>query len=581
MARTNSLSAQLSLLDPSKDVASKPLNLDSLKLSENSNEEERGAYFTKPEVVNFILDLCDYTADKQLFDLSLLEPSFGDGAFLIHAVRRLMSSWNKYAAKSIAPEVALANCIFGVELHTETFKRAYIDIVKVLIEEGLTEKQSRTLADHWLVQGDFLLIDIPRPFDVVVGNPPYVRQELIPASLLDAYKKRYHTIYDRADLYIPFIERSLSLLNKGGNLGFICSDRWMKNRYGGPLRKFVYQRFHLKYYVDMTDTGAFHDDVSAYPAITVFTKGKQSKTRIAHRPQVDSKALTALSSILKSKVLGEAQFYVQEIDGVAFEAEPWVLESSDQLTLVKRLETQFPLLEETGCKVGIGVATGADSAFIGPFAELDVEPDRKLPLATTKDIDTGSVTWVGQGVINPFKDDGQLVDLRAYPRLEAYLMSHEKLIKKRHVSTKNPNRWYRTIDRITPSLAKKEKLLIPDIKGRAHIVYENGQLYPHHNLYYITSETWNIRALQAVLSSGIARLFVATYSTKMRGGYLRFQAQYLRRIRVPFWKDVPDQLKKALIEAAESNDIAACNKATFQLYNLSKSEREAIGGNGE
>ncbi len=58
---------------------------------------------------------------------------------------------------------------------------------------------------------------------------------------------------------------------------------------------------------------------------------------------------------------------------------------------------------------------------------------------------------------------------------------------------------------------------------------------PHHNLYYVISNTWDLRALQAVLLSGIAKFFVSTYSTKMRGGSLRFQAQYLRHICIPQW----------------------------------------------
>ena len=90
-----------------------------------------------------------------------------------------------------------------------------------------------------------------------------------------------------------------------------------------------------------------------------------------------------------------------------------------------------------------------------------------------------------------------------------------------------------------------------------------------------------MKALQAVLMSGIARLFVSIYSTKMRGGYLRFQAQYLRRIRIPAWKDVPAALKRDLIEAAERKNAAACNRAVFALYGLSAGEKAALGGNGD
>jgi len=89
-----------------------------------------------------------------------------------------------------------------------------------------------------------------------------------------------------------------------------------------------------------------------------------------------------------------------------------------------------------------------------------------------------------------------------------------------------------------------------------------------------------LRALQAVLLSGIARLFVATYSTRMRGGYLRFQAQYLRRIRLPHRSDVSADTMESLIAAAKADDVTACNEAVFRLYGLSASERAALGGNG-
>jgi hypothetical protein len=74
-----------------------------------------------------------------------------------------------------------------------------------------------------------------------------------------------------------------------------------------------------------------------------------------------------------------------------------MLGASDDLGLMRRLEAQFPTLEEAGCKVGIGVATGADQVFVGRFDALGVEPDRKLPLVMTRDIDTGSVKWRGLG----------------------------------------------------------------------------------------------------------------------------------------------------------------------------------------
>ena len=120
------------------------------------------------------------------------------------------------------------------------------------------------------------------------------------------------------------------------------------------------------------------------------------------------------------------------------------------------------------------------------------------------------------------------------------------------------------------------KLLIPDIKGAAHIVYEPGSLYPHHNLYFVTATAWDLRALQAVLMSDVTHIFMGLYSTKMRGGYLRFQAQYLRRLRVPHWHNVPEKLRDELVHAAEARDSAACNAAVTTLYQLTPLERQAL-----
>lgn len=542
--------------------------------------DSRGAIFTRREVVDFILDLAGYTEDQRLHEKRLLEPSFGGGNFLLPIIERLLNAWRAASPNGSALD-ELSDAIRAVELHLDTFRNTYAAVVTHLQRAGIAEDTSAALADRWLSQGDFLLGPLEGEFDFVVGNPPYVRQELIPSALLAEYRSRYQTMYDRADIYIPFMERSLSALAEGGSLGFICADRWMKNRYGGPLRSLVAKQFHLKVYVDMVDTPAFHSDVVAYPAITIINREAPSTTRIAHRPAIERATLTALAGLLRAPTLPKDAGPVRELARVTNGAEPWLLESPDQMALIRRLEGCFPSLEEAGCKVGIGVATGADKAFIGGFNALDVEPDRKLPLVTTKDIISGEVQWRGQGVINPFAESGALVDLEQHPRLRRHLDAHREAIAGRHCARKIPANWYRTIDRITPELAARPKLLIPDIKGEAHIVFEGGQLYPHHNLYYVTSDDWDLRTLQAVLLSAVSRLFVATYSTKMRGGFLRFQAQYLRRIRIPRWADVPKPLRHELAEAAIKRDVQACNRAVFKLYGLSHEERSAFGENGE
>ena len=225
----------------------------------------------------------------------------------------------------------------------------------------------------------------------------------------------------------------------------------MKNRYGGPLRKFVSEAFCLKVYVDMYNTSAFHSNVTAYPAITVISKEKDGRTQVAQQPAIQKEVLSELSLVLRGRQKQATNGRVRQLESVVAGAEPWVLDSPDELSLVRRLEADFPLIEEVGCKVGIGVATGADKAFIAHFEDLDVEPDRKLPLVMTRDILTGVVKWRGKGIVNPFAADGSLVDLNKYPRLKRYLEARRQQIAGRHVAKKAPANWYRTIDRIYPA----------------------------------------------------------------------------------------------------------------------------------
>lgn len=535
----------------------------------NAGREMRGAIFTRPEVIEFILDLVGYTSDKPLYQYRVLEPSFGGGDFLFAIVSRLLESYRKSECTNLVADLAPA--IRAVELHRNTFQHTAAQLHDLLRRHGVSAEQASALERAWLICDDFLLTPIAGEFTHVVGNPPYVRQELIPQVLIDEYRSRFSTIYDRADMYVPFIERSLGLLAPRGALGFICADRWMKNRYGGPLRRLVADHFHLRAYVDMVDTPAFLYDVIAYPAIFVIGNERGKVTRLARRPKIDRAHLAELAQAMTADTISSKS--VKEVGVVTDGSEPWLLESFDVLAVVRRLEGRFPTLEQAGCKVGIGVATGADKAFIGKFDELDVEPDRKLPLVMTRDIVGGTLKWRGYGVVNPFAAAGGLVRLDDYPRLKRFLEVRKEEIAGRHVAQKSPANWYRTIDRIYPELVGNPKLLIPDIKGAANIVYDSGTCYPHHNLYFVTSETWDLHALQAVLLSGIARIFVSAYSTKMRGGYLRFQAQYLRRIRLPEWRHVPPALRATLTEAGRSGDHSICNEAVGELYGLDHTEK--------
>lgn len=516
-------------------------------------DRERGAVFTKQSLVDFMLDLIGYDPVLPLHERRILEPSFGGARFLLTAVDRLLAAWRTHSTTSDYSE--LLGAVRAVELDSETFDVVKLHLRAHLGEHGFSDVESAKLADAWLVQGDFLWAELGGDFDFIIGNPPYVRQELIPLESLVAYRAAFPTMVGRADLYVAFIERCLGLLFPRGRLSFICADAWVRNEYGRALRQKVAGSFHLREYIDMYGVEAFEAEVGAYTSIFDIERAAPGATVVTKALGADADHLAALADAVHGRV-GKGLVPVRTIDCLAADGSPWLLGVASKVSIIEDLESRFPTLQEAGLRVGIGVATGADKVFIAPLDALDVEDDRKLPVAMARDVSRGQLAWSGKGVLNPYAEHGSLVDLDEYPRLAAYLAPHFELLAKRHTAKENVRkRWYKTIDRITPSLTWEPKLLIPDIRGDGDsIAYDAGTVYPHHNLYFITSKTWNLRALQALLRSGIAHLFVEAYSTRLGGGYLRFQAQNLKRIRVPRWDSIAEADQLTMIAAGERGD---------------------------
>lgn len=529
----------------------------------SDSDIERGEVFTRREVVDFILDLTKWTVESGLSQARLLEPSAGSGDFVIPAVERLLLSQDWQLDD-------LASRVRAVEVNLASLAECRRRLDELLATHQFSSREREKLLDTWLIHGDFLTCELDGHFTHVIGNPPYVRQEALPNALLQLYRSRFETMYDRADLYVPFFERGLSLLSMEGKLGFICADRWMKNKYGGLLRKLISKNYHLDCYVDFTGCPAFHNEVVAYPAVTIIRRGTGTDTRTARRPQIDSKALESLARKLLTK--GSSQAAGRVVEVVSGDA-PWLLENPARLNVIRALEATLPKIEEAGCQVGIGVATGIDKIYIRSDDDLPVEDERKLPLAMTRDIVNGEIVWGGKMLLNPFDGDSpKLVDPNQFPKFKAYIEEHRESISKRHVAKKNPTNWFKTIDRIYPTLTKTPKLLIPDIKGEASVVYDSGEFYPHHNFYYLTSNEWDLHALQAVLLSSVTQAFIATYSLKMRGDCLRYQAQYLRRIRLPLWSGISAKMRSQLISAGQSRCPSRIESVVQEFYGLSDSD---------
>jgi len=132
---------------------------DALEKLAASGVEERGAVFTRREVVEFMLDLAGYMPDRPLFEMSLLEPSFGDGDFLFPVVDRLLASVRQHQGQLNTEHIfeTLQPCLRAVELHRATYDGTFAQLAAHLEKSGIAPEAASALCEAWLIGGDFLL----------------------------------------------------------------------------------------------------------------------------------------------------------------------------------------------------------------------------------------------------------------------------------------------------------------------------------------------------------------------------------------------------------------------------------------
>ena len=542
-----------------------------------------GAVFTQRWVVDLILDLCGYVASEDLSLRVAVEPACGDGAFLVPIAQRLSASLRLHGRRLSDAKSAIR----GFDLQEQHVERCRRSTVGQLLADGWDPTDVATVVAAWIRQGDYLLTVHAQDADLVVGNPPYIRSDDMPPSARRAYMDMCSTMTPGSDIFVGFIQTGLrSLKREGGVLSFIGADRWMHNSYGRRLRGLVADCYAVEAVCEMHGVNAFAEDVSAYPAITQIRRARQGEAVYAAASErFDAAAAERLMSWVRggTERSDDPDFRAARLPGWFHTEGMWPSAGPERIALVETLNDEFMPLEDqaTGTRVGIGIATGADDVFV-TGDELLVEPERMLPLVTTAHIESGHLDGRDKWLVNPWDDAGRLVELGDYPRLESYLSTKAERLARRHVVQKAPTDWYRTIDKVYPGLRGAPKLLLADMKATIQPVLDPGLGYPHHNLYCITSTGWDLEVLGGILLSRVAQMFVEAYGVKMRGGTLRFQAQYLRLIRVPAPGSVPPALVARLKRAFQRRDVDEATAAALEAHSLThlpdQEPEEGTGG---
>lgn len=500
-----------------------------------ANGRRHGDVFTSPEVVKYMLDLVGYTAEHNLSEIKILEPSCGEGEFIIEIARRLINSSIKY---HFDYNEAFRQCVFGYDIDPKKVECCK-DRLKVI---GIDVDSSH------LKVGNFLFCDTPYTVDIVIGNPPYIRYENIPKTDRVFYKNYYYTFHYRSDLYIPFFEKTLKLLKRNGKHCFICANRWLKNEYGKKLRQLIANRFRIETIINLEKANVFQEDVLAYPAITLISNQAPNN-----------------------------RVYYADIENVSlfheFSYIPRVIPTSDDWTNIfneATNNTNLYSIEDLGFKIGIGVATGADRIFVSKELPQLVEHELLLPAINSRDLKGDNMQWNREFLLNPYQPNGELINLAHYPKALHYLEQHKDVLSKRHIAKKNALKWYKTIDRIHPYLRYQNKILLPDMSGNKYIFIDEGNYYPLHNIYYITGLSLREqKILCAFLISDEIRKQIRNITNNMNGGFPRWQSQYLRKLRVPDITEINDEECEILIKSYEQRDYDTINEYVNHLFDKS------------
>lgn len=320
----------------------------------------------------------------ELETVRILDPACGSGAFLIEAFDQLYAAYQE-ATERLAdlrgqrslfdPDATiLGKNLFGVDINEEAVQICRLSIWIKTAQRG----RQLTALDRTIRPGNSLVADpsvdrrsafdwqaaFPEVvaaggFDLVVGNPPYVRQERL-ADLKPHLERTFRAFHGMADLYVYFFEQGLRLLRPGGRLSFVVTNKWLKAGYAEPLRRLLAEEAWTEEIVDLGHAKQVFPDADVFPSLVRLRRplpaAPPPEARIAVIPR-DMVRLDDLGEQVRS-----AAFAVPR---ARLGAAPWSLEPPAVESLMEKLrERGVPLLEYAGTKPLYGIKTGLNQAFL-------------------------------------------------------------------------------------------------------------------------------------------------------------------------------------------------------------------------
>lgn len=432
-------------------------------------------------------------------------------------------------------------------------------------------------------------------FDAVIGNPPYVRQELF-SEHKPYFQQRYAVYHGVADLYTYFMERGEGLLKSGGLYGIIVANKWMRANYGEALRTWL-KRQDIRELIDFGDLPVF-SGATTYPCIVLYAKGKPGRN----------------ISVCEVKTLDFADLgsYVEQhrrtLPQSGLEASGWSLASAEEQKLFKKLMGMgVPLGEYVEKKIYYGIKTGYNEAFVIDAATRKalIKADRKSaevikPFLAGRDIKRYQQPRSEKFLI--FTRRG--IDIDRYPAIKEHLTQFKKQLMpkpKAHEGKwagrkQGTYKWYEIQDSVDYHKEfEKPKIIIPAIVKAGSYAYDTEAYYSNDKTSIIPTDDL---FLLGVLNSKAVDFVLKHIASTKQNGYFEYKPMYVSKLPILYHKQksaaIAAEVKTLLAlhsELATATGLRATQLAdhiahvdakvdglVFGLYGLEEREIEVVVG---
>ena len=452
-------------------------------------------------------------------------------------------------------------------------------------------------------------------FDIVIGNPPYLRIQGIRNSnsdFADYLVANYNSATGSFDLYVAFVERALQLISSNGIVNFIMPVKWTNAAFGKGLRDVVSKQKAAKKIINFSEYQVFN--ASTYTGLQWF------------KPNSDYLEYYELDRNLESNI--ELKSYLENlskdtssiVNTDKLNKDTWVLASSEVSKLLNKLNEQPLRLEDVFEKIFQGIATSKDDVYFiydctetqstitGESKQLNkrvtIEKGLVKPLLKGEDVHRYDNLSSNRYVIFPYKLENGTANLYAeeelkllFPNGYAYLKECETLLRGREKGRlKNDIYWYRYIYPKNLTLFQSPKLVAPEISLGGNFSYDgNGQFYSTTKIYgYILKSSmiqYGYIFFLGLLNSSLFWFFIQNTGYVLRGGYFTFKTNYVSPFPIPKFADIDSTLLLKIdnnvesimeLNAMKGNDtqikllIKEIDSVIYKIYNLSSNEIQLI-----